>query len=151
MTDYSQPLANARHEAFALAWAEGNTAAEAFRRAGYKDGPANAKRLTNNDQIKARRRWLQKQAQTVTLLTIQEKREFTARVVRAKLTAVPDDSDLWQEIRITEDGVVKKLPCKLKCIVVDNDLAGDGSEAGANSVLVTFAERLAHIRSHKKR
>gem|GEM_PF-2058503 len=91
--------------------------------------------MTNGD-IKARVREIQKAAATATTLTIQEKREYLARVVRAKLTDLPDDSDLWQEITRSMDSVKRKLPDKLRAIAMDNDLSGEGSEANREGVTV---------------
>ena len=109
--DPSKPLANSRHEAFALAWAKDKSAAEALRAAGYADQPANAKRMTNNDQIKARKEWLQRQTATKMTMDEAEKREILAGIARS-----PDE-------RATD---------RIAAIRADNDLAGEGSEAKAN-------------------
>jgi phage terminase small subunit len=49
-----QPLANQRHERFALALAQGKTATEAYVLAGYKANDGNASRLKGNERISAR-------------------------------------------------------------------------------------------------
>ena len=61
-------------------------------------------------------------------LSIIEKRNFLARLVRAQLSTLPDDSDLWQEVSVTDIGIKRKLPCKLKAIASDNELSTDGAD-----------------------
>ena len=130
MTDPSKPLINARHEAFAVALAAGNSLTEAYRQSGYAPGSAhsNAGRLMTNDGIKARVQWLQTQTATASTLTKLEKREKLASITRGgtNLEAIA-------------------------AIKVDNDLAGDGSEALANAALGTVAEAMVRIRSGKWR
>ena len=106
-----------RHEVFAQARARGETAD-----AGYNRHDGNAARLSGNERILRRVKELQQASVTATMLTIREKREFFARLVRARLSELPDDSDLWQEIRTTLDGTTRKLLDKLRAIQLDNDL-----------------------------
>lgn len=47
-------LKNARHERFAQALAQGKSAKQAYKAAGYKPDDGNAVRLTGNDKVKAR-------------------------------------------------------------------------------------------------
>jgi len=118
-----------RHEAFAQALAKGEVADKAYQTAGFKKNDGNCIRLKGNERIKARVAELQQAGATEAVLTIQEKREFLARLMRAKPKELAEDSDLWQEIRTTMDGVILKMPDKLRAIQVDNDLSGEGSEA----------------------
>lgn len=137
--DPSRPLKNARHEAFAVEWAKGASAAEALRVAGYADEPANAKRMTQNDQIKARKEWIQRKAAKSAVLSIEEKREFLARVVRTPIGEVDETSDLCHSMEISDSGGRKyKMPDKIAAIKADNDLAGEGSEAKAADTLADF-------------
>ena len=76
------------------------------------------------------------------VMTAVEKRIFAARVVRACVSKVPEDSDLWQSIKRTKDGVEYRLPDKLAAIKLDNDLAGEGAEAEANDALAALLERV---------
>ncbi len=69
------------------------------------------------------------------VLTLVEKRSFLARLVRAKAALLPEESDLWQSIKRTKDGVEFRLPDKLRAIDQDNDLSGDGKAAEANEAL----------------
>ncbi|MDB6174111.1 MAG: hypothetical protein JWL59_3422 [Chthoniobacteraceae bacterium] len=66
------------------------------------------------------------------VLTLVEKRIFLARVVRAVISNLAADSDLWQSIKRTKNGIEFRLPDKLRAIEVDNNLASTGSEADAN-------------------
>ena len=69
-------------------------------------------------------------AEQATILTIQEKLQFCARVVRCKIHSEPDDSDLWQELIIenteTAEKIKRKLPDKRLTIETDNKLQGHG-------------------------
>jgi hypothetical protein len=58
---------------------------------------------------------------------MQERREFLARAVRAKLHQIDleKDGDLIQEIQDTESGRKIKLPGKRECIMADAELAGE--------------------------
>ena len=76
------------------------------------------------------------------VLTYAEKRNFFARVVRAEVALLPADSDLWGSIKRTKDGVEYRLPDKLAAIRLDNDLAGDGSEAEACDSLTELLKRI---------
>lgn len=60
-------------------------------------------------------------------LTMAERREFLARVVRADVTRLDTekDGDLVQEIVINEQGTKLKLPGKRECILLDAQLAGE--------------------------
>ena len=69
------------------------------------------------------------------MLTIRQKREYPARIVRARVSELADDSDLWQAT-ITEDGVKRTLPDKLRVSALDNELAGEGVEGRREDVAV---------------
>jgi phage terminase small subunit len=143
--DPSQPLHNARHEAFALAVAKGASATDAYRRAGYraKDADVTGPRLLGDvgNGIAARVDWIKLQAASDTVLTIREKREFLASVVRTPIGEIDEGSPLCQSVKIGSEGEREyKMPCKIRSILADNDLAGEGSEAKANEAV---AESLA--------
>lgn len=128
--DPSQPLQNARHELFAQAWAKGGSGSDAYAEAGYdaKNAESNATRLMGNDGIKARRDWLQSQAATGTVLTIQRKREILRE--------------------IAEDG--EKDCDRINAIKADDNLAGDGAEAGAQASMSEMFRKIALIRQRTK-
>lgn len=122
--DPSLPLKNARHEKFALKVAEGKSATEAYRLAGYgaKDADTAGPRLSGNVGIQKRVAHLQKKAETRTVLTITRKREILCD--------------------IAEDG--RKDCDRVNAIKADNDLAKHGAEAGALNAL---AEQISAIRT----
>jgi len=128
-------LKNARYEIFALAIARGESAHTAYTLAGYKQHRQNAARLMTNDDIKARVKEVQLAASLDTMLTIRQKREYLARIVRARVSELADDSDLWQ-VTITDDGVKRTLPDKLRAIALDNELAGEGAATGEDVTVV---------------
>lgn len=116
-------------------FAAGLSSVEAYREAYPNAGAESARRsasklMTNHDvlqeitRIRAKAGSLSEDA----VLAIAEKRKFLARIVRAQLSELPDDSDLWQEISINEQGSKRKLPCKLKAIMADNLLASNGAD-----------------------
>lgn len=76
------------------------------------------------------------------VLTLVEKRRFVARLVRAKVADLPPDSDLFNSVKRSKDGIEFRLPDKLRAIELDNDLAGEGSEAGANDALAELLNRV---------
>lgn len=138
----SEPLTNSRHERFACELAKGNAAGKAYELAGYKRDDGHASRLAGNGKIRARAAWLKRQAAAVDVLTIAEKRQFLARLVRCKAAIEPHDSDLWNGVEAV-DGVIKyKLPDKMRAIALDNDLAGEGAEAGGQKALGELVKRL---------
>lgn len=127
----------------------GLSASDAYKAAYPAATPSNAakntSRLTKNDEIMReveRIRAAAAQLPGSAFLTIQEKRNFLARVVRSNLSSLPPESDLWQEVTITEAGTKRKMPDKLKAIAMDNDLAGEGSEAKAALSAVELLAKL---------
>ena len=93
----------------------------------------NAGRLKANEGVTAEVQRLRSQAAQLPgspLLSIREKREYLARLVRAQVLLTPDDSDLWQEITQTEQGTKRKLGDKLKALMIDNEMAGESNESG---------------------
>ena len=72
------------------------------------------------------------------VLTLVEKRGFLARVVRAKVALLPPDFDLWTTIGKGH----LRIADKIAAIKLDNDLAGTGSEAGADDALTQLLQRV---------
>lgn len=136
MAHLDSPLNPKQREAV-RAVCEGLTHAEAYKRAGYTSpSKATASKCVTEIMAKpaakayaARLRRKADEAEIaaegITVLTILEKRQFLARVVRARITELPDDSDLWQEVEISDDKEKRKLPSKLAAIAEDSKLAGD--------------------------
>lgn len=161
--DGSKPLANRKWEAFALlVGSKSMSAAAAYRKgwpksskaAAETDGPA----LARKSQVKLRIAWLRSEASKrlgmragAVVMSIAEKRAFCAEVVRTPLGEVKKSSKLCQEWSETHgehsSSTRIKMPCKLAAIRLDNDLAGEGSEAKGNEAVGSLAGLLAKIRS----
>lgn len=142
--DPSKPLQNSRAERFACELAKGASQSEAYRLAGYKHDTGAASRLSANVSVMARVSWLKSQAAESAVLTIREKREFLARVVKLKGTKINEDADgdLINGVSYDQHGNrVLKIPDKLRAIALDNDLAEDGAEAAANRAIAVTVRR----------
>lgn len=156
--DGSEPLENRRWEAFALLVAAKDfSAAGAYRKCWPKSSPASSEtdgpKLARNSQVKLRIAYLRakateklKEKAGAVVLSIAEKRAFLARVVRTSAGRVRRNSRLVQEWSETmsEGGTTTKvrIPDKLAAIKLDNDLAAEGAEAGANKAIEVLIRRL---------
>ena len=127
-----QKILNTRQLKFIKLIAQGESQAQAHRRAGYRcptiEGHgANAVRLLKNERIQRGLQKLRDKSFSEMALSAAEKRAFLARAVRAD--ASNPDPDLVQELVEThgEHGSVKrvKLVSKLEAINIDNKMAGD--------------------------
>ncbi len=137
----AEPLPDAQHERFACELAKGAGVNEAYVAAGYKSSPASATRLSKKVNVAERVAWLQKQAAKGDVLTIREKREFLARVVRKTPSeAAFDDADC--QLVMTKLGPAVVIPDKLAAIRIDNDLAEEGSEAKGIGALALLLGRV---------
>ncbi len=76
------------------------------------------------------------------VLTLVEKRKFLARLVRAQIASLPEDSDLFVSITRGRKGTEYRLGDKLAAIKLDNNLAGDGSEAEKEDALGGLLRRV---------
>lgn len=106
-----------------------------------------AARILKRPDVVAYETAMRRAAQSEAHLTLEEKRNFLARVVRCRIDQEPNDSDLWQEIRDheTETSITRhrKLPSKTDCIKLDNELAGDDP---ATNAIDQLAQALAKLR-----
>ncbi|MGV3532603.1 MAG: hypothetical protein ACO1QR_09565 [Chthoniobacteraceae bacterium] len=134
---------------FAEGIVSGLSAAAAYRQAYPNSAPGNAhklaSRLTGNPDVQAEIARLPSAADQQAgsaVLNLMEKRIFLARVVRAAVANLPEDSDLWVSIKRTESGTEYRLPDKLAAVKVDNDLAGEGSEAAADDAFAALLGRI---------
>ena len=130
-------------------YATDGNAAGAYRAAYPKSSEAaantSASRLLKNADVQAEVSRIRNAASGVVgmaVLSIAEKRDFIARLVRAKVGELSRDSDLWQSIKTTDTGTEYRLPDKLRAILADNDLAGEGSVAASNDGLAALIARL---------
>jgi hypothetical protein len=137
------------HQKFAEGIAKGLNATEAYCEAYPKSTKAAARRsasdLLTNPDIAREIENIRKAASEVpgsAKLTIAEKRDFIARLVKAKVSEISASSDLWQSVKQNEFGIEYKLPGKLEAIKLDNDLAGEGSEATAADALAGLLGRI---------
>lgn len=155
----SEPLQNRKHEAFALLVAGGASAASAYKRqvaaktTGKDTIETKGPELARTGQVSVRIKWLRQEAAKLArsmaaaeiesnALTVAEKRKFLADVIRTPINKVTGYSTLAQSLRTSESGTEIKMPCKLRAIQIDNDLAGDGEAAKGQT---TIAEALASI------
>lgn len=136
------------HRQFCEGVVSGLTFSDAYRAAYPEAAPENARknaaRLTAREDIQAeiaRLRAVADERAGSAVLTLMEKRIFLARIVRACVALLPEDSDLWQSIKRTEDATEFRLPDKLAAIRLDNDLAGEGATAGAEDAITQMIER----------
>lgn len=138
-----------QQQRFCAVYASAGNAAAAYRAAYPGSGVAaantSASRLLKNADIQAEVSRIRNAATGVVgmaVLSIAEKRDFLARLVRARVGELPRDSDLWQSIKTTDAGTEYRLPDKLRAIEADNDLAGDGSVATGNEGLAALVARI---------
>jgi hypothetical protein len=117
----AEPLPNARHERFARELAKGCSQDAAYVAAGYKQHRGAAARLCAKVSVSARVAWFLAQTAGETVLSLKEKREFLAGVVRLNKDKTQD---------------------KLAAIRLDNDLAGEGSEAKGMGALAALLGRV---------
>lgn len=157
-------LSNPRAEAFAQNVAKGMLPIDAFRQVSAQgkkragDGKG-ANRMTKI--AKDRVAEIQRASDTATTLTMQERREFMARVARLDLEAFnpAKDGDLLQEKTITTSvtGTTTKykVPGKRECIMDDAKLAGEIVEPGTiihnNALIVVMPEDRRQSLLAKKR
>lgn len=135
---------------FCAAYAVDQNGTAAYRAAYPKSSAESARRsaselLTKPDIIAelARIRAVAESLPGSAPLTLAEKRNFIAGLVRAAPALLPPDSNLWQSVKVTEQGTEYRLPDKLAAIKLDNDLAGEGSESEANDALTALLGRVS--------
>lgn len=148
MENGSAPLEDRKLERFAQHVANGDSAAEAYRKVNKKASPASAEthgpEWLRRRQVSVRVDWYRKAVQDKAMqeaenavLTMAEKRMFLARAVRTAIGEVGPDSPLCQEYTRTQKMVgrgdeavpwdVEKIKSvgKLEAIKIDNDMAGE--------------------------
>ena len=101
---------------------------EAYPHSTWANGTAH--KVLKRPEVQAEILRLRAQAQQMggtAFLSLIEKRMFLARVVRAQIALLPQDSDLWQRMHQSRRGTFcYRLPDKLEAISLDNKLsAGD--------------------------
>ena len=145
-------LDNPRHERFANLVAKGDiTDTEAYQCAlqtTWEAADGNAWRLRGDEGIAARIAYLQQVLRVDargTILTLKERREYLAKVVRTPIAEVNEQSVLCQEVnRDGETGAVTKIkmPGKLDALRLDAELAGELGSGARIRVGVQIGECL---------
>lgn len=138
------PLPNPKYERFALLVAQAEvSSAEAYRecvsdKCAAKTSHERASRLCADDKVKARIEYLrglarqkaEERAEKVTL-SMAEKQEFLARIVKCKGAKLDEekDGDLINGVTFDQHGNrTLKIPDKLAALKLHNDLVGEGAE-----------------------
>lgn len=143
-----------RHQRFADNLLQGMNNTEAYIAAGFKVSPrvaqANAPRLKKTKPVKDYLQAVRQASATSTVLSVIEKREFFARIVRTPITKLSLDSDKNSDLiksystNETEGSSSLRLEKldPLKAIELDNKLSGDDPEANS---LRDLAEAIAKL------
>ena len=87
------------------------------------------------------------------VLSVRERREFLARIVRTPIGQVDESSDLCQSYKIGKEGEREyKLPDKLRALELDAKLSGDLKEtqADTNVTILVNAGNLAALQAGYK-
>ncbi len=171
-------LQNPKHERFAQLAALGNSDTAAYRKAfkcKQSTAETNAYRLREIEGVAERIADLQEMAAAKTVMSLTEKRQYLADIVRACPSEIDGDSPLCQGVEYTVSGGVRgrlrrgnadrgneetepevktvrvKLPDKLKAIELDAKLAGelkgDNGTQVSLTVVVSHADVLARVRA----
>jgi hypothetical protein len=75
------------------------------------------------EELKAR---VAERAQQKRFLSFDEKREFLAKLVRTPISEIDEESELAEEMRVSNDGTTSvKIPSKLKAIELDARIMGE--------------------------
>ena len=141
-----QKALNTRQRKFVKLIAQGETQAQAHKKAGFNNTTieghgANAIRLLKNERIQEELQKVKDKVTQKTVLSVEAKRRFLHDIVHANPLDPDLPGHLIQEARteVDQSGNVKKvikLPSKLEAINIDNKMAGDNfaDKAGNDSV-----------------
>ena len=129
-----QKALNARQRKFVKLIAQGETQAQAHKKAGFNNTTieghgANAIRLLKNERIQEELQKLKDKVTQKTVLSVEAKRRFLHDIVHADPLDPNLPGHLIQEARteVDQSGNVKKvikLPSKMEAINIDNKMAG---------------------------
>jgi len=120
-------LKNPRHETFAQEVAKGITKGKAYKKAYGAHSRGHSSRLTRRADVSQRVRELQTASADDTVLTVLERREFFAMVVRTPIVEIEETSPLMQGIKQTKNSLEIWVPDKVACVAMDARLAGWGA------------------------
>lgn len=117
----------------------GKSQVDAYLMAGYKvedrkDAAAAACNMFRKPHVQAYLTELKKASWLASAVSIEEKRNFLARVIRTPIGELDETSDLVHSLEYTEHGKKIKAHDKLKAIELDAKIAGelDASEKSVN-------------------
>lgn len=125
----------------------GLSQAKAYMAAGYSAKNVNsasvcATYLERRPRVQAYLRSLREATWTANVLSLAEKRNFLAEVVRTPVSTISEDSPLAQKLKVTtsEKGEYKEIemPNKLKALELDAKLAGELKEQSSQSNAFQF-------------
>jgi hypothetical protein len=141
-----QKALNTRQRKFVKLIAQGETQAQAHKKAGFNNTTieghgANAIRLLKNERIQEELRKVKEKVTQKTVLSVEAKRKFLHDLVNANPLDPDLPGHLIQEARTEVDpaGNIKKvikLPSKLEAINIDNKMAGDNYADRAGSEVI---------------
>lgn len=117
---------------------------EAFPKAAPLSAEAAASRLLRSDKVQAEIERIRQKAETRAggaVLNLEIIHDFLYRLVTCAPAMEPRESNLWQSVKITEDGTEYRLPDKLAAIARFCDLKSKGSAANAQDAITAMIER----------
>ena len=144
-----------RHQRFADLFMAGATLADAYHNAfscTLHSAKSNSSRAIRRRDVAAYIAAVRQRSAAASVLSVQEKREFLARIVRTPITKLDidthTDADLIKSFarNETETGNSTRLEKldALKAIELDNRIAGDDASAAAMTSLAAALAGLAH-------
>lgn len=147
---------HARHRQFAELVANGESPPRAYERVGFSARGASAQTGASRllaqpyvrDYLKKIQADVVEKSKFAAVLSIIEKREFLAAVVRGAIGAVDEKSPLCQSLKVTNQGRSIKMPDKLRAIELDAKLAGElkeGQDGGPNITVVINSGNLSEL------
>lgn len=119
----------------------GDSQASAYIKAGYnasnaKSAAVCASQLEKRPGVSAYLQSLRKSTYLANALSIEEKRDFLATVVRTPVGEIDEKSPLCQSYKVDKEGQIEyKMPDKLRALELDAKLAGELKESTAQSSL----------------
>lgn len=154
------PLKRVKQELFCQAVARGEGQTEAYMSAfgvtNSNSTRVSAHNLSEKDYIKNRINELRLGSAVGTVLTIAEKRQFLAEIVRTPIGEIDANSALAQKYKATKDGLEVTMCDKLKALELDAKLSGE-LEAGvtinnneARQIVVMLPSVIANPRPTKQ-
>jgi hypothetical protein len=107
--------------------------------ASLENAKTNAWTLRDNQGLQARIKELQAPLEVKRVLSMSEKREFLASVVRTPIGNVDETSPLAQSVKYSGDGGKEiKMPGKLEALKLDAQLAGELTDRGESLTMINI-------------